>query len=121
MRANSSSSVKVIYLDRDGTLAKVRRAATRLGKTRPEINKIVVFGSLARGEAVPGSDVDLLLVLTESNESFLDRIPLYYPAGVPIGVDVFAYTEEEIARMLSEGNSFVARALSEGLTVFQRH
>jgi hypothetical protein len=41
---------------------------------------------------VPGSDRDLLVILRESEESFLKRIPRFLPSRFPVGVDVFPYT-----------------------------
>ncbi|MBI2849953.1 MAG: nucleotidyltransferase domain-containing protein [Chloroflexi bacterium] len=120
MLKQSSGSVEVFWLDRKATIQAVKRAARRLASARPEIKRIVLFGSLARGDAVPGSDADLLIVLDGSRRRFLDRIPLYYPSGVPIGVDVFAYTEEELARMVEDNNPFIKQALAEGMVIFQR-
>ena len=80
----------------------------------------MLFGSMARGDAVPGSDLDLLVVVTSSDRSFLDRMPLYSLDGVPVGVDVFPYTEAELASMLADGNSFVTEAVAEGTVLFER-
>jgi predicted nucleotidyltransferase len=67
-----------------------------------------------RGDAVPGSDVDLLVVLSRAEKPFLDRIPGYAVDIEGMDVDVFPYTEDELARMLAEGNSLLAEALREG-------
>ncbi|MBI2832159.1 MAG: nucleotidyltransferase domain-containing protein [Chloroflexi bacterium] len=120
MRISSSGSVKVIYLDRQRVIAGVKRAVARLTQAHREIKKVVLFGSLARGDVVPGSDADLLIVLSESAHPFLERISLYTPAKVPLSVDVFPYTEKELARMVADGNHFIKTALSEGLTLFVR-
>ncbi len=80
---------------------------------------MVLFGSLARGDAVPGSDADLLLVLRESGVRFVERAAQYAVSDVAIGVDVLAYTRHELARMLREGNQFVRRALQEGVVLFE--
>ena len=85
-----------------------------------EIEEIRVFGSLVNGTPVPGSDVDLLIVVSASDRPFLDRIPTYLPSAFPCGVDVFPYTRAEITRMTSEGNSLVAAALRDGRTIFTR-
>lgn len=66
------------------------------------------------GDRVPGSDVDMLMVLRDSPVSFLERIPQYLPTSVPGGVDLFPYTRAELKQMLAEGNPFVRRALQEG-------
>ena len=120
MRKQSFGSVEVTWLDRQGVLEAVQRAAKQLAASCPEVQRIILFGSMARGDAVPGSNVDLLVVLSECAAPFLDRIPKYKPLGIPIGVDVFPYTEEELKRMVEEGNGFVRQALSEGVVLFRR-
>ena len=77
----------------------------------------MLFGSLARGDAVPGSDADLLIVVSHSAETFLERTVRYRPEGVDVGVDVVAYTREELAALLRAGNSFVRQALQEGVVL----
>jgi predicted nucleotidyltransferase len=85
---------------------------------RPEIERVLLFGSLATGRAVPGSDADLLMILTHSDLPFLSRIPRYMPEGCGIAVDVFPYTHAEIEAMQAADNHFLKRALAEGLEIF---
>ena len=94
---------------------RVRVAVRELARRRPEIERAVLFGSLAKGQAVPGSDADLLLVLRECGLPFLERIARYRPEGCGIGVDVFPYTRAEIDKKIVEGDVFVRRALGEGV------
>lgn len=119
-RDESSSTVSVTYFDK----AAVRRALDEyvrgLAARHPELEQVVLFGSLARGTPVPGSDVDLLLVLGRSEQSFLNRIPGFLPTGFPVGIDVFPYTRAELERMQAEGNGFVREALRTGTTLFSR-
>ena len=98
-------------------MKRLRRAVKALKRRCPEIEQVILFGSLSRGEAVPGSDADLLLILQDSNLPFLKRGVRYRPEGVGIGVDVFAYTRSELDAMLSSGNTFVAQALREGIVL----
>ena len=81
---------------------------------RPEIERAVLFGSLQRGDAVPGSDADVLLVLHTTDSPFSERAAAYRPEGVGIPVDLFVYTRAELDDMLADGNRFVSRALAEG-------
>jgi hypothetical protein len=90
-------------------------AVKDLARRRPEIERVLLFGSLATGRAVPGSDADLLIILKSSDRPFLDRIPVYTPEGCRIGIDVFPYTGAEVQRMLAAGNWFLKRALAEGV------
>jgi len=120
MRSEYFGSVKVTYFDKEAVWQALRELAPRLAEDHPEILRIAVFGSLARDEAVPGSDVDLLIVLRDSDLAFPDRFNRYRPDRFPVGVEVFAYTEEEIEEMLSEGNPFLKRALEEAISLFER-
>ena len=110
--------MKVTYLDRQGVLRELRRAVEDLARNRPEIQRVLLFGSLASGQAVPGSDADLLVILTHSDKRFLDRIPLYTPEGCTVGIDVFPYTQAEIDAMRTAGNRFIEGALAEGLVIW---
>lgn len=80
----------------------------------PEISGVLLFGSVARGDAVPSSDVDLLVVLRHSDLTFLNRIPRYTPSIPPLGVDVLPYTEQEFAAMHGDNHPLITAALLEG-------
>lgn len=82
-----------------------------------EIEQVLLFGSLVRGEAVPGSDADLLVILSSASQPFMERIPRYLPTGLPLGVDVFPYTRDEIERMLAQGNHFIRQAMKEAIVL----
>ena len=96
-------------------MANLRAAVRQMRATHPEIEEVWLFGSLARDQAVPGSDADLLLILTDASEDFLSRIPCYLPQGLPLDVDVFPYTRAEIETALEEGHPFIRQALAEGV------
>ena len=57
----SSSSVKIISLNRDQLLTRLRQIASRLQKEHPEVAEVRLFGSLARGDQTGTSDVDILI------------------------------------------------------------
>ena len=118
--SGSLSTVSVTYFDDVGVRRAVDAYVHDTAAHHPELEEVILFGSLARGTAVPGSDVDLLLVLSASDRPFLERIPTFLPSGFPVGVDVFPYTRVEIERMKAEGNLFIRAALREGSVVFRR-
>ena len=117
MREPSSASVRIFWLDRKAVLEELKAAAGQMKAAHPEIEQVLLFGSLARDQAVPGSDADLLLVLSASSETLLERIPRYLPEGVSVGVDVFPYTRTEISSMLAAGNVFIRQAMAEGIVL----
>ena len=58
----------------------LRKSIKELRERYPEIEQVILFGSFARGEAVPGSDIDLLIILKDSKLTFLERIVRYIPS-----------------------------------------
>ena len=61
--------------------------------------KVILFGSHARGNARPDSDLDLIVVM-ESDKPFVKRTTevrqLFYPRA--FSLDLFAFTPEEMKR-----------------------
>jgi predicted nucleotidyltransferase len=86
----------------------------------PDVLAIILFGSLARGEATARSDADLLLILARSSKPFQARLPDYLRNGIGIPMDVFPYTLAEAKHMLSEGDGVVSVALKEGVWLLDR-
>jgi predicted nucleotidyltransferase len=85
------------FIDKDQVLRELTVLAARARQERPEIRRVILFGSLANDRYTASSDADLLVILKSSNQRFIDRIPkfqrLFIQASVP--VDVFPYTEAE--------------------------
>lgn len=89
-------------------------------KVRPE--KIILFGSYARGNPTPESDLDLLVVA----ENDLPR-----PARsrwvretfdwIPTAMDVVVYSPEEMAKWRQAAASLVAAVEREGVVLYERH
>ena len=81
--------------------------------------KIILFGSLARGEADEVSDIDVI-VIYQSDKGLLDRMKeLYMSWSIPKAVDILAYTPAEFDKMMNE-SSFVADAVKEGEVLYER-
>lgn len=114
--------VRVFRLDRSGVLARLSEAARSLVDARPEVSEILLFGSLARGDARPGSDADLLIVVSDSALPFVERSALYSGAfgSVGVGCDLLVYTEAEARRLRGEGSALVRAAESEGVRLARR-
>jgi predicted nucleotidyltransferase len=83
------------------------------------VAEVRLFGSLARGDATGLSDVDLLIVLSETGESdphrrilaFLPYFDLYR------GVDLLVLTRAEIERRLAEDDRWLKRVWTESVAV----
>ena len=73
-----------------------RRRAEILGIARKRrARRIAVFGSIARGEARPGSDLDLLVDF-EPGASLVDHVGLFQDLGELLGVRVDVVTRRSL-------------------------
>lgn len=84
---------------------------------RPE--KIILFGSYAKGLATLKSDLDLFII-KESLLSMSKRMEEIRPlwANLLIGVDAHVYTPEEVEEFGVGEYSFVRSVLNYGITVY---
>jgi predicted nucleotidyltransferase len=81
--------------------------------------QIILFGSHARSDASPHSDIDLLIV-KESDLSRPQRYAqvrrLFWGMGIPM--DILVYTPEEYARYQSVPGSFTHTIAHEGKVLY---
>ena len=106
--------MRVWKIDKKAVLARLTEWAQRLRSEDPNVLAIVLFGSLARGDATAASDADVLILLEDSSLDFADRFAEYKPVGLGISVEVFPYTIAEARSGLEEGWGVVRPALHEG-------
>ena len=92
-------------------LARLVKESVALG-----VQRIVLFGSLAREEAGLLSDLDLLIVW-DTPLSFLERTVALYRALQPqVAVDLLVYTPAEMIRM--KNRPFIRHVLEQGEVLY---
>jgi predicted nucleotidyltransferase len=100
----------------------LRERARELVEQRADVVEVRLFGSLARGDAKPGSDADLFIVVRDKAPSFLERIPplARHFTGIGIGCDVIAYTESERDALVEHADAFARAVFDEGMVLAAR-
>ena len=103
-------------------MARLERAAKRILDERPDVVEVRLFGSLARGEARPGSDADLLIVVRATDVPFVERPVAFSPylGALGLGCDLLVYTEAERNRMRGEDNPFILASDRDGIVLAGR-
>lgn len=86
---------------------------------------VVLFGSQAKGTATADSDIDLLVIddqpfsATRSRRRLIGDIRRNIPADTH-PVDVLLFDANELRRWRSTTNHVIARALKEGVVLYER-
>ena len=100
-----------------------RMIRTLVAEADPE--QVILFGSRARGDARPDSDVDLLVVESEPfgagrcRHAETVRLCQALPA-TPVARDILVYSRDEIERWRGSLNHVAARALREGRVLYAK-
>jgi predicted nucleotidyltransferase len=94
----------------------VRRWAAELARSHPEVSRIGYFGSYARGDWGPGSDLDLVVIVRHSDEPFAGRAARWDATGLPVPADLLVYTEDEWDGLLAT-TRFHRTVTQEGIWV----
>ncbi len=90
-------------------------------KLNPE--KIILFGSYAKGVQDENSDLDILIVIKDSNEPRFKRARgirknLWGITDIP--KDILIYTSDEINYWLKIPFSFIYTIINEGKKIYER-
>lgn len=105
-------------MDRTGRLLDemVRRIRDAM-----EPERVVLFGSRARGASSSSSDFDLLVIAESDQPRYRRSASLYTKlASLPVEVDVVVYTPDEVQEWSAVPQAFVSTALREGRVLYER-
>lgn len=96
--------------------AEVKRITAALKKLGAD--KVILFGSLARGREDLFTDIDLIVVM-ESELPFVERCVWVYREVVPrVAADILVYTPAEFEEM--KERPFLRHALREGVVLYAK-
>ena len=84
-------------------------------------DKIILFGSRARGDAKADSDFDLLIIAPSDQPPWKRTPPLYGAlAGMGVGKDIVWWTPEEVNQWRGVKSHFITTAMREGQVLHER-
>lgn len=92
----------------------------RIGKALP-VEQVVLFGSYARKKQDSESDLDLLIIAPFMDRPIKRRMMirgLLKDFDRQIGIDILAYTPEEISLLRKEPSSFLNSIMKEGRVIY---
>ena len=85
-----------------------------------EPEKIILFGSMARGDADEYSDIDLIVIKNTATHFIQRLVEAASFISVPIAADILVYTPEELTAMIEAENPLIQQALKEGKVLYEK-
>ena len=119
IQKESYNSVKVFWLNKDLLIKKLKKYINIITKKRREIEKIILFGSFAENNFTAFSDIDLIFIVSESKERFIDRASIYmnFFRDINLELEIFVYTKEELKNL---DIPLLKTALKTGKVLFEK-
>jgi hypothetical protein len=105
---------QVRFLDHGEVIRHLRQAVREAKAKYPEIVKVFLFGSFARGDWTADSDADLIVVVGKELSGFSSRSP-YCIFAVGMATDSLVYSTREFEKMSRDPTSFVAQNLPSAI------
>lgn len=87
-------------------------------KFKPQ--KIFLFGSYARRQPRPESDVDLLVVMDTSLTETEQAVRILQAIEYHFGLDLLVRTPDNLAHRLELGDHFLREIIAEGAVIYER-
>jgi predicted nucleotidyltransferase len=106
-----------MYLIDTNLLAKI---VQRIVKQAHPI-KIILFGSRARGDERPDSDIDILVVANSDEPRNRRSVPLYSVlSDIHVPMDIVVYRPDEVRDWSRVPQAFVSTAIREGTVLYEK-
>jgi predicted nucleotidyltransferase len=108
-QGNNAESIEVL----------LRQIVSRISENI-KLEKIILFGSYAWGKPNEASDIDLFIVVPESNKRSYQRAQEVYRLlrGLDAPVEIIVQTKDEVSRNLKVTTSLAKKVLEEGRVLY---
>jgi len=119
LQEKSLNGVVILSVNYDELIQTLREISVEIKNKIRSVLKIYLFGSFARGNYTPDSDLDILVVLEKCDLPFVERRDLFvdFFKGVPFDLNIFVYTKDEINEMIAQKNLFIEEVLKEAVEI----
>ena len=117
VRSLNSSVLK--WPDKQTIDQSVRQWVSTLVSNRSDILRVGYFGSYAKNDWGVGSDLDIIVVVTQSNKPFWHRSLEFDLTNLPIPSEILVYTRDEWEEMRKEGRRFCQTVEQEAVWIYE--
>jgi predicted nucleotidyltransferase len=117
VRSLTSSVLK--WPDAAAVVKAAKAWAVELTRQRGDILGVAYIGSYARGDWGVGSDLDLIVVVEQSQAPFWQRASDLELTGFPVPTEALVYTADEWLTLADERGRFFRTIEQEGVWVYR--
>jgi predicted nucleotidyltransferase len=89
--------------------------------SQENLEKVIVFGSVAAGEIHEWSDIDLVIIQQTASPFFARLREIRQLLQPTVGTDVLVYTPGEFEQMCRERDFMREEILGKGRTIYERN
>jgi predicted nucleotidyltransferase len=100
------------------TMNEIKQFGRSIG-TEFSAEKVILFGSYARGATTQNSDVDLLVVASFNGTSVDKSVQIRMKLRPKFPVDILVRTPEKIRQRLEMGDQFIKDILHQGKVLYE--
>ncbi|MGH7494927.1 MAG: nucleotidyltransferase domain-containing protein [bacterium] len=100
------------------TPEQIQEVAQRIGKEfRPQ--RVILFGSYARGKPTSDSDVDLLVITSVERRTADKAVEILLRVRPPFPIDLLVRTPQQVQERLELGDVFMREVLEQGQVLYE--
>ncbi len=82
--------------------------------------RVILFGSQARGDAKPDSDADILIIMPFDGSGLRKSVEILVRLSPKFPIDLITRRPEDVRRSYAEGDPLIGEALEEGIVLYER-
>ncbi len=104
--------------EHEAALAETLQRVVAALAERPEVERVILFGSYREGRRDLFTDLDLLIVLATDLDFVSRTAQMYQYLSAPVDMDLLVYTPEELERI--RDRPFISRILEGGEILYEK-
>lgn len=118
MPVRSLSSPVFKWPERDEVHQALIEWAAAQAEQKLGLLRVGYFGSYARGNWGVGSDLDLIVIVDQDEQPFIERGQDWDISALPVPADVLVYTEQEWVELARREERFYRTVAAEAVWVY---